>query len=292
MHRLSNVFVTSGGGVLKNNGCSPLECLIAGGQQELLQSISPPYFGAYFSSEGPVYVFKQSVFLASNDKNDRNIFHFIYFCLPRIKVAIERLGVRKIFFSYRTTVQRDLLSLLYSDVEIIDSVKVGGSNFLFHDVFIATNAYPLLQGLEDHPLTRAFEVKASNIDRIYVSRADAQTRRVVNERELFKFLDEYNFSIYHFSELPLKEQISLMLGCREFVFSHGAAGAFIPLLPAGASVIELVGHKTCPPFFRDLCALFGKNHQVLVGETTPNGTNDIYIDPLSLEKVLCKIDNR
>ena len=59
-------------------------------------------------------------------------------------------------------------------------------------------------------------------DRVYVSRADADRRQVINEDELMDELSDYGFSRYVLSDLTVREQIRLFSECEIIVSPHGA----------------------------------------------------------------------
>lgn len=75
-------------------------------------------------------------------------------------------------------------------------------------------------------------------DRVYVSRADADRRRVVNEDELVDALAEFGFERVVLSELPVAEQVALYAGADVVVAPHGA-GLTNALFGVDLTVLEL-----------------------------------------------------
>ena len=77
--------------------------------------------------------------------------------------------------------------------------------------------------------------------RIYVSRRDAGSRRVVNEDALLEKLLPLNFIPITMSSLSVKEQISVFSQADIVVAPHGAALTYMTFMDPGATVIELNG---------------------------------------------------
>ncbi|WP_242927144.1 glycosyltransferase family 61 protein [Pontibacter vulgaris] len=70
---------------------------------------------------------------------------------------------------------------------------------------------------------KGYQVKQTgNKNRIYISRANAKTRRVLNEQDLLPILARYNFEIVRAEELSYKEQVQLFYTSEVIVAPHGA----------------------------------------------------------------------
>lgn len=83
------------------------------------------------------------------------------------------------------------------------------------------------------------QVDLHPMQRIYVSRRRAATRRVVNESQLEPVLRDYGFEIYTVEDLPLFKQIELF-SCAEAVAGpHGAGLTNILYAPTGVQVAEI-----------------------------------------------------
>lgn len=75
--------------------------------------------------------------------------------------------------------------------------------------------------------------------RLYVSRADAATRRVVNEDELEPVLRTHGFERVECSALPLAEQIRIFSEASAVIGPHGAGLTNLLFASSPASVIEV-----------------------------------------------------
>jgi hypothetical protein len=75
--------------------------------------------------------------------------------------------------------------------------------------------------------------------RLYVSRGRAPKRKLSNEREVARVVEEFGFRVVHFEEHPFEEQVRLAAGAEHLVSNHGAGLTNVLFMPRGASVIEL-----------------------------------------------------
>ncbi len=82
---------------------------------------------------------------------------------------------------------------------------------------------------------------------VYISRANAIERRVVNETELVKVLSEYGFESYQLEEHTVKENATLFSEAKIIVSPHGAGLTDI-VFSEESSVIELFGSKIKNPY--------------------------------------------
>lgn len=84
---------------------------------------------------------------------------------------------------------------------------------------------------------------------VYISRNDAESRRVSNENELMDYLGHLGFEKFILSELPVIEQIELFRNAKCVIAPHGAGLANILFSECKASIIELFGEHYRPGFY-------------------------------------------
>ena len=77
-------------------------------------------------------------------------------------------------------------------------------------------------------------------DKVYISRSDAKTRRVTNEKELAAVLEPLGFTGMTLGQATVAEQISLFRHAKVIVAPHGAAVANVIFCQPGTVVIELI----------------------------------------------------
>jgi|GEM_PF-1812984 len=75
--------------------------------------------------------------------------------------------------------------------------------------------------------------------RIYLSRAKARFRKVVNEEALMRALGALGFETLFAEDLTAQEQIAAFSDCEALISNHGAGLSNLLFMPQGATVIEL-----------------------------------------------------
>lgn len=81
---------------------------------------------------------------------------------------------------------------------------------------------------------------ASAPSRLYISRADAATRRLVNEAEIIARLQDFGFEALTLTGMTLAEQIRRFARAEMVVGPHGSGLTNLLFAPPGATVIELM----------------------------------------------------
>ena len=117
--------------------------------------------------------------------------------------------------------------------------------------------------------------------RVYISRADADRRRVVDEPRVRAVLGEYGFEPYRLAEMSVAENVALFAGAECVVAPHGA-GLTNLLFAEDASVVELA-RRNYSSTYSMLARSAGHEHRYL--ECEPQGV-DLVVDPAALESVV------
>lgn len=102
----------------------------------------------------------------------------------------------------------------------------------------------------------------SSDQRIYISRAKSDRRRISNEDELYAGLRRYGFARYSLEEMSLDEQISLFYDAQFVVSPHGA-GLVNLLFSDRAKVLELFAGPLVRPHFYYLCKSLDHEYRYL-----------------------------
>jgi Glycosyltransferase 61 len=76
-------------------------------------------------------------------------------------------------------------------------------------------------------------------DRIYISRTKALRRKIVNEQEVIRLLNEKGFREVCFEDYDLEQQISIAAQARYLVALHGCGLTNILFMQPGSNVLEL-----------------------------------------------------
>jgi capsular polysaccharide biosynthesis protein len=96
---------------------------------------------------------------------------------------------------------------------------------------------PLLRELRDF-LLEGFGAASADA-RLYVSRGRAPKRKLTNEAEVARVVEEFGFRVVHFEEHPFAEQVRLAASAKYLVSNHGAGLTNILFMPRGGRVLEL-----------------------------------------------------
>jgi capsular polysaccharide biosynthesis protein len=75
--------------------------------------------------------------------------------------------------------------------------------------------------------------------RIYISRADASYRKIVNELKVIEFLEKYGFSLVQLGNLSFLDQVKLFRDVEIVIAFHGTGLSNLVFSPGGAKVIEI-----------------------------------------------------
>jgi capsular polysaccharide biosynthesis protein len=106
--------------------------------------------------------------------------------------------------------------------------------------------------------------------RVYISRSDAQMRRVTNEAEVREALEAEGFHCAAVGNLGFAEQVKLMQECRIVISPHGAGLTNLMFMPAHGSVVEIRtgGH---PQTYVRLSSTMGHRHYTLPAPRSGRG---------------------
>lgn len=76
-------------------------------------------------------------------------------------------------------------------------------------------------------------------DKIYVSRSQANRRRIVNEEEVINALEDCGFETVRFEDCSFEQQVKIALGARYLISNHGAGLTNMLFMKPGSNVLEL-----------------------------------------------------
>lgn len=98
--------------------------------------------------------------------------------------------------------------------------------------------------------------------RIYISRADADRRRVTNEAAVVECLEAHGFESYTLSDLRVREQVQLFAEAETIVAPHGA-GLVNMIFSTDCAVLELIPQDLVFPFYQCLADHLGHDYDYL-----------------------------
>ncbi|WP_232823009.1 glycosyltransferase family 61 protein [Oceanibium sediminis] len=133
-----------------------------------------------------------------------------------------------------------------------------------------------------------------------ISRADAPTRKISNEDEVFKALQPLGFERIRATDYSHAEQVSIFRNAEVIVGAHGANLANLIFASPGAQVFEITNQQFMNRFysFADLANLRGLRYRLLVADEdgdmakiVNNVGNNIRMSPVSV-RVFPGLPNR
>lgn len=128
--------------------------------------------------------------------------------------------------------------------------------------------------------------------RIYISRARAARRRLLNEEEIWSSLRRAGFERVFMEDLPFDEQVDLMAETAVLVAPHGAGLTNMLFCPPGTHVVEIADLGFPNPNFYAVASAMGHPYWLIparsVGDGHPLG-RDMFTDHDAFESILASL---
>ena len=118
---------------------------------------------------------------------------------------------------------------------------------------------------EEAPMPLRTDRPATEPTRIYVSRADATVRRLVNEAEVVATLQPLGFEVLTLTGMPVAEQIARFAEAEIIVGPHGSGLTNLLFAARRAVVIELMPHDNVNHCFWLMANALGQRYTFLSG---------------------------
>ncbi len=157
-----------------------------------------------------------------------------------------------------SAVQREVLTLL--DIDQANLVQATGTLMRFEKLLVPSDLSVwqppfLLREASLEVLTKVVASGSAPVGkRIFLSRRDARTRRLLNGDAVEAVLANHGFNILSCSEMRFAEQVQAAAGADIVIGCHGAAMANILFCPEGCRVIELFPEYCAQPEYRAISA--------------------------------------
>lgn len=209
---------------------------------------------------------------------DNNNYHWFFDCLPRLYLVLEHTKepIRVIMRRDMAAYQLDTLAFVLKDypqaevVYIDKHEKWGVEEFVLPSFVANAQSGYLPREIADwlrHKVWQGYGVQQSNRKRrVYISRAKAKTRRVLNEQELLPLLDRYGFEVVRAEELTYQQQVQLFYEAEAVVAPHGA-GLTNLLFSEQCQVLEFHPANLIKTHYFLLCKALGFRYSAVIGTT-------------------------
>jgi tetratricopeptide (TPR) repeat protein len=138
--------------------------------------------------------------------------------------------------------------------------------------------------------------KIDKFKRIYISRERAKSRQLINEAEVFNFLEQWGFENVKLETMSVTEQASCLASAEIVVAPHGAGLTNLAFCNPGTKVIEIFSPSYLASCYWILSNACGLDHYYLIGDLLENSDSrlpihqDIKLDLDLLEKLIQTYD--
>ena len=234
-------------------------------------------------------------------------YHWMFDIIPRLEI-LKRSGIEFnqidwfVINSFNKPYQKETLDLLGVPVEkIIESDR--------HSHIQATELIvPSFPGYMDWVeegtikfLRQTFlpriTISKTNSEKIYISRAKARNRQLINELEVSKFLDSQGFKTIFLEELSVLEQVAIFAKAEIIVAPHGSGLANLVFCSPNTKIIEIFSPNYVRTYYWMISQQLQLQHYYLVGKSfnckslsalmyQSSLTEDILVEISSLKLIL------
>jgi len=223
-------------------------------------------------------------------------YHWFLDCLPRLYAILQNLKepTTLIIPANMPAFQRETLNFLIQHNSLV-SLQAISKNQKWHlpafslPTFIS-NHYsgflpPAVLKFMRNGIWQGYNVKDEPVkSRIYISRAKASKRRLLQEESILKILEAHNFKIVYAEELTYAQQVQLFYNAEIIVGVHGAGLTNI-LFSKQAQLIELHPADQVRSHYFMICKALGFSYHYLLG-SNGNAKQDFSINPATLKLML------
>ncbi|MEL6323756.1 MAG: glycosyltransferase family 61 protein [Pseudomonadota bacterium] len=237
--------------------------------------------------------------LILNQIFSENFFHFTSQVLPRLALMSEVVDVQAVDHVITPSPLRGfmrawLLKLGFTDDQLIPMPDLP----VICERAVVTNNPGDDNGLPawaiDYLRQKMSPVPAAQSRRLFITRDDAPTRRLLNQNALQPLIEEHGFESVSMSGRSVAEQADLFASADVILGVHGAALVNLVFAKPGTRVVELIPKNHLNPCFLRLAQTAGLAHRLVMGLEAPHPLAlmrqdiraDLTVDPLGLSEVL------
>ena len=206
-----------------------------------------------------------------------NYYHWLVDTLPRLLVIKEELKQK----NYSLLIPADCREFIKRTLTYFEINQI---TYIKRDEFIQVKQlfvpYYLVGSGHIHP-PMVYEVKQffnqaiksnSSLSKIYVSRGRQKARKVVNEDQIIKIVEQFGFKVIYFEDYTFEQQVEIGKVAKYFVSSHGANLTNMMFMNDGSRVLELIkshnpnfcywglANAAKVDYYYQLCEVIGNDH--------------------------------
>jgi Glycosyltransferase 61 len=207
-----------------------------------------------------------------------NLFHWNYDVLPKLRWLPERRENVRVLARLVHPFHKACLEaagIASSSILAADSMTLYRTDELL--------AAKIVKGMTPENLAWARQIylkasesvpKSPKPIRLFISRKNATSRRVINEEDLLRRIEPHGFQSVQMEKLPLAEQLALFRDAEAIIAPTGAALAQIHLCPPDVKLLVLMPDR-CDDFaYRDMAATLKLSAEMLFVPLEPGSDPD------------------
>ena len=217
--------------------------------------------------------------------NHENYFHWIFESISRLwcfDLIPELLNIPIIIPGQLNSFQQEILNALgLSKCKLIPfQGNILNAKKLYFPSFLAPRGYSKRQiDYVSEKLFKAFGINRClhPTRRYYVSRRSASKRRILNEEDVIKYLQQYDFEVICPNEMSVKQQIETFSAAEIVVAPHGAGNTNMIFAPESAALIEFLPNSHQEQLFWWITSLNKQMYGRIICDDDPV-TKDMVVD--------------
>ncbi len=181
------------------------------------------------------------------DQYSWSYFHWFCDAIPKLLASMQVVNNPKLllpeFYRKFDYIEESLKAFPLVDLVFIPEHSLCQVKKLFFPTPLAQSGHyndPLMKKIRS--TFREYFLKSTNMhlgERIYISRAKAGRRKILNEKDLINLLQKYRFKSIVFEDLQFKEQVAIALNTKYLVSNHGAGLTNMLFMNTASSILEL-----------------------------------------------------
>lgn len=266
--------------------------------QNVNKELHPKFHFHWSNLFRPTHYKKKRIFNLAH-QNDTNPYYWLLNAIARLSL-IDQVEVDALYVPYRTAYQRESLAIamqkLSCNLPIINSLQL--QDLKAEKIYTPSYGYfdkkrPLAPAKWacDAATSLLGAPSQERIRRIYISRSDADYRRILNEDALIDLLRRRGFESIVMSELSFKEHRALFAQSEAIISAHGAALAHLLFCAEGTKVLEIFYPQYMPLRYLQMSTYRNLEYAFCLGEPLDSSDKhwpreDIFVDLGKVKRIL------
>jgi hypothetical protein len=189
-----------------------------------------------------------------------------YFLVNSKKAPFQRESLEALGIDQRRIIESSTVAYLRASTLVVPSVPLWGGCYAPWMREFLRNTF--LRGVDNEmgPATR----------RLYISRGSAGYRRVLNQADVVRLLDQFGFEEAKFEAMSVQQQAATIASCEVIVAPHGGGLSNLIFCRPATKVIEIYSPELVAGYFWKISALLGLDYYYLLGKGSPSSSDVDY----------------